>query len=51
MINLSSVFAGQMAGIREISNQIWLVRFLEYDLGYFDKKGDRVGPGSYRSKC
>ncbi len=36
MINLSSVFAGQMVGIREIDNQFWLVSFLEYDLGFFD---------------
>ena len=25
--------------------QIWLVSFLEYDLGYFDKERDRVEPG------
>ena len=44
-INLSSVFAGQMVGIREVDDQIWLVSFLEYDLGYFDKERDRVEPG------
>jgi hypothetical protein len=27
-INLSSVFAGQTIGIREVDNQIWLVSFL-----------------------
>jgi len=37
-INLSSVFAGQTVGIREVDDQIWLVSFLEYDLGYFDTK-------------
>ena len=37
-INLSSVFAGQTIGIREVDDQIWLVSFLEYDLGYFDKE-------------
>jgi hypothetical protein len=35
-INLSSVFAGQTIGIREVDDQIWLVSFLEYDLGYFE---------------
>jgi len=44
-INLSSVFAGQTIGIREVDDQIWLVSFLEYDLGYFDKERDRVEPG------
>ena len=44
-INLSSVFAGQTVGIREVDDQIWLVSFLEYDLGYFDKERDRVEPG------
>ncbi len=44
-INLSSSFAGQTIGIREVDDQIWLVSFLEYDLGYFDKERDRVEPG------
>lgn len=44
-INLSSVFAGQYVGIREVDDQIWLVSFMEYDLGYFDKERDRVEPG------
>jgi len=44
-INLSSVFAGQTIGIREVDDQIWLVSFMEYDLGYFDKERDRVEPG------
>ena len=32
-------------GIRQVDNQIWLVSFLEYELGYFDKERDRVEPG------
>jgi len=44
-INLSSVFAGQLVGIREVDHGIWQVSFLEYDLGYFDEKRDRVEPG------
>ena len=28
-INLSTVFAGQMVGIREVDNEIWQVSFLE----------------------
>ena len=30
------VFAGQAVGIKEVHDDIWLVSFMEYDLGYFD---------------
>jgi len=35
-INFSTVFAGQAAGIKEVHDDIWLVSFMDYDLGYFD---------------
>lgn len=35
-INLSQVFAGQAVGIKEVNDDIWLVTFMDYDLGYFD---------------
>ena len=35
-ISLSKVFAGQCVGIREVDEQIWLVSFMHYDLGYID---------------
>jgi hypothetical protein len=35
-INLSTVFAGQAVGIKEVHDDIWLVSFMDYDLGYFD---------------
>jgi hypothetical protein len=40
--NLSQVFAGQKVGIREVSERIWLVSFMRYDLGFFDEEADRV---------
>ena len=43
-INLSTVFAGQIVGIREIADEIWLVSFMDYDLGFFDKEKGRVEP-------
>src|SRR5690348_3060161 len=43
-INLSTVFAGQIVGVREVDDQIWLVSFLNYDLGFFDRENDRVEP-------
>ncbi len=43
-ISLSTVFAGQIVGIREEADNIWLVSFLDYDLGYFDEEAGRVEP-------
>ncbi|MEO1842276.1 MAG: hypothetical protein ABGY21_12330 [Pseudomonadota bacterium] len=44
-INLSLAFAGQLVGIREVSDKIWLVSFMNYDLGFFDEDEARVEPG------
>jgi putative transposase len=44
-INLSQVFSGQLVGIREVDEKIWLVSFLDFDLGYFDEAEGRVEPG------
>ena len=33
-INFSQVFAGQAVGIKEVHDDIWLVSFMDYDLGY-----------------
>jgi putative transposase len=43
-INLSHVFAGQTVGVRQVSDRIWLVTFMEYDLGYFDDETCRLEP-------
>jgi putative transposase len=43
-VNLSNVFAGQLVGIREVEEQVWLVSFLDYDLGFFDTEKGRVEP-------
>jgi hypothetical protein len=43
-INLSTVFAGQLVGIREVEDQIWLVSSLDFDLGFFDQEEGRVEP-------
>jgi hypothetical protein len=32
-VNLSHVFAGQNVGVRQVSDRIWLVSFMDYDLG------------------
>ena len=43
-INLSQVFAGQILGITEVDDRIWLVSFMNYDLGFFDANEGRVEP-------
>ena len=35
-INISTVLAGQRLGVKEIDDGIWLVSFIDYDLGYID---------------
>jgi putative transposase len=45
-VNLSTVFAGELVGIREVDDQIWLVSFLDFDLGFFDRDEGRVEPAS-----
>jgi putative transposase len=41
-INLSTVFAGQNVGVKEVSDRIWLVTFMQYDLGFFDHESGRL---------
>jgi putative transposase len=43
-INLSTAFAGQTVGVTEVADQIWLVSFMHYDLGFFDNEKGRVEP-------
>ena len=43
-INFSKVFAGQRVGVTEVDDDIWLVSFMDYDLGFFDKDVNRVEP-------
>ena len=40
----SQVFAGQAVGIKEAHDDIWLVSFMDYDLGYFDLETRVLGP-------
>lgn len=44
-VNFSRVFAGQDIGVRQVDDKIWLVSFMDYDLGYFDEETQRVQPG------
>lgn len=44
-INFSRVFAGHPVGVRQVDDRIWLVSFMNYEIGYFDEEADRVEPG------
>jgi len=35
-VNLSHVLAGQNVGVTQVGDRIWLVTFMQYDLGYFE---------------
>ena len=43
-INVSQSFAGQNVGIKEVTDRIWLVSFMHYDLGFFDHEACRLEP-------
>ena len=43
-INISIVLAGQKLGIKEVDEGIWLVSFMDYDLGYFDLEQKTLQP-------
>lgn len=43
-INFSQVFAEQTVGVKEVDDKIWLVSFMDYDIGYFDEDTCRVEP-------
>jgi hypothetical protein len=43
-VNISGVLAGQKLGIKEVDDGIWLVSFLDYDLGYIDLERKTLQP-------
>ncbi len=34
--------AGQNVGVKQVEEKIWLVSFMQYDLGYFDDETCRI---------
>jgi transposase InsO family protein len=48
-INVSTVMAGQRLGIKEVDEDIWLVSFMHYDLGYIDLSREPCRPSTIRS--
>ena len=46
-INLSKVFGSQNVGIKEVNDGIWLVTFMDYDLGFFALGNQKLEPCEY----
>ena len=43
-INFCRAMAGQAVGIKQVEEKLWLVTFMQYDLGYFDEESKRFEP-------
>ena len=43
-INLSTVFAGQNVGVKQVADRVWLISFMQYDVGFFDDETNRLEP-------
>ena len=43
-VNISTVLAGQRVGIKEVDDGIWIVSFMQYDLGYIDLEQKTLQP-------
>jgi putative transposase len=43
-VNLSHALAGQNIGVTQVGDRLWLVTFMQYDLGYFDDETCRLEP-------
>jgi putative transposase len=43
-VNLSQVFAGQNVGVTQVDERIWLVTFMQFDLGYLGDETCRLEP-------
>ena len=52
-INFSQVLAGQAVGSKEVQDDIWLLSFMDYDLGYFDRETRVLEPleNPFGPKC
>jgi hypothetical protein len=52
-INLSVSLAGQAVGVKEVDHGIWLVSFMNYDLGYIDLEEKTLQPlkNPFGPKC
>ena len=43
-VHLSTVFAGQNVGVKQVEDSVWLVSFMTYDLAFFDHEKKKIEP-------
>jgi len=43
-IPLSTAFAGQNVGFKQVEENIWIVSFMKYDLAFFDHETKKIEP-------
>jgi putative transposase len=43
-VHLSTVFAGQNVGVKQVEDNIWMVSFMQYDLAFFDHETKKIEP-------
>ena len=43
-MNPCQALAVQAVGVTQVGERVWLVTFMDYDLGYFDDEAIRVEP-------
>lgn len=43
-VHLSTVFAGQNVGVKQVEENIWIVSFMNYDLAFFDHETKKIEP-------
>ena len=43
-VHLSTVFAGQNVGVKQVEENIWIVSFMNYDLAFFDNVKKKIEP-------
>ena len=41
-VNISQAFAGQRVGVKQVSERVWLVSFMQFDLRFFDDETCRI---------
>jgi putative transposase len=41
-IHVSTVFAGPKVGVKQVADRVWMVSFMDYDLGFFDDEPGRI---------
>ena len=43
-IHLSTLFAGQNVGVKQVADRIWMISFIQYNVGFFDDETNRLEP-------